>query len=274
MMKTGVLLIATGHKNYFRMAEVLAASIRVNDPSIKICIATDGKHLVDMSLFDQFVQIDEKYLTEPIKAKVFMNKITPFEETLFLDVDQVMIWKRSLQSIFEECKNLDWTMSNSGKAGGSVWANLQEVLDLYGPGDMWNFHSELFYFKNTLATRTFFGAAQKAYKDNKVKSATVFAGGHMADELAFQIASMQTNQFPHKENWCPNFWFDAHPKQSRAWTYQLKDYVTYSIGGKLIPEWVKAQYNTLAKAYFATLHLSHPYQVVDKRNFLPERRTI
>ena len=83
-MKTGVLLIATGHKNYFRMAQVLAASIRVNDPEIKICIATDGKHLVDMSLFDQFVQIDEKYLTEPIKAKVFMNMITPFEETLFL----------------------------------------------------------------------------------------------------------------------------------------------------------------------------------------------
>jgi len=273
-MKKGVLLIATGHRNYYRMAEVMAASIRVNNPDLKICLACDGKYNTNAFLFDSVKAIPVKYLSESIKPKLYMDKLSPFDETLFLDVDQVMIMKRDLNTIFSECENIDVTFSNTGISGGSVWADINEINKKYGSGKMWNLHSEIVYFKKNEGSKKYFNAARAEYNSPTIKSAKTFAGGHMADELAFQIASMETGIFPHKENWCPNFWFDAHPKQSRAYTYQLTDYITYSIGGKMVPEWVKTQYNTLAKAYFAKLGLSNPYQVVDKRNFLPERRTI
>ncbi len=281
-MKRGILLIATGHRNYFRMAEVIAASIKVNNPDMPVCLASDKPWSADpinekgnaVKLFDIRVQIQEKWCSEPIKPKVYMDKITPFQETIFMDVDQVMIMGRDLNKLFEECRDLDFTMSNTGKASVSVWADIDEINLEYGCGRMWNFHSELVYWKKSENAKKFFKAAQDAYRKSPVKSAVKFAGGHMSDELAFQLASIETGIYPHKENWTRNFWYEAHPRLSRAYPYQLTDYVTYSIGGRRVIDWVKTQYNTLAKAYFAKLGLSNPYQVVDKRIYLPERRSI
>jgi hypothetical protein len=231
-----------------------------------------GKQVI---LFDIRLQIPDKYCTEPIKPKVYMDKITPFDETIFLDVDQVMIMGRDMNQVFDECRSVDFSMSNTGRAEVSVWADIAEIKEKYGDGKMWNFHSELVYWKKSENAKMFFKAAQDAYRKSPVKSAVKFAGGHMSDELAFQLACIETGIYPHKENWKRNFWYEVHPSNlSRAYPYQLTDYVTYSIGGRRVIDWVKTQYNTLAKAYFAKLGLSNPYQVVDKRIYLPERRSI
>jgi hypothetical protein len=81
--------------------------------------------------------------------------------------------------------------------------------------------------------------------------------------------------YPHKENFNPNFWYSIQTKDANKYPYELdKSYITYSIGGSSTPQRIKNNYNILAKHYFAKLGLSNPYQVVDKKHFLPERKLI
>lgn len=279
-MKKGVLLIGVGHKNYLHMAEVLAASIRVNDKGLDISIVTN--HAIPDNqkfLFDKVIPLDVKQITikgelHYIKSKLLMYDLSPYDETIFLDVDQVLIPKKKISVLFDQLADVDFTMSNTGISDESIWAEITEVQKLYGDVPFWNYHSELVYFKKTDAVKKYFNAAKKAYSDNKVKSAVKFSGGHMADELAFQIASMVTGLYPHAERWTPNFWYEREPLKNRKYPYELTEHITYSIGGNTIPPAIKANYNNLAKSYFATLGLSNPYQVVDKRSFLPERKLI
>ena len=279
-MKKGILILALGNENYYRMAYTLAASIRANEPALNIAVATDRPIDIRYSrLFKEQIIIEESvYLIkgklEYIRAKLFAYDFSPFEETIFLDADQIIIPGRKVVPIFEELKNIELTFSNTGLANTSMWADIQEVKNVYGDAPFWNYHSEFFYFKKNSEVKKYFATAKAAYDKAKLKSVTPFAGGKMADELAFQIAAMQTGLYPHEENWTPNFWYDRDRNNSYKYPYQLLDFVSYSIGGNHVPTNVKDNYNTLAKFYFAKLGLSNPYQVVDKRKFLPERKLI
>lgn len=276
-MSKGILIYALGHENYFKMAVVLAASIKFNDP-LPVCLVTDKEVRPEHAhLFKTVKKPLKKSIyngdkVEYIKSKLYMYDHSPFDETIFLDVDQVMISGRQLSPIFNELKDVEITFSNTGTAEVSIWADIKEVQKIYGNKPFWNYHSEFVYFKKCDASKAFFNAAKKVYDDDKIISAAKFANATMADELAFQVAAILTGIYPHKENWNPNFWYDRDQKNARKYPYQLTDHVTYSIGGKTTPQHVKTNYNILAKHYFAKLGLLNPYQVVDKRNFLPERK--
>lgn len=283
MKKRGVLLCALGHVNYYRMAAVLAASIKVNEPDLSIHLVTNNTIAPGHEkLFDSVQCPEEKWYIHDgrphyIKAKLFMYEMSPFAETIFLDADQIMIRRRKLLPVFNSLEDINFTMSNTGIAGGSIWADISEVKILYGNGkkvEFWNYHSEFVYFKKDKEVARYFKAAQKVYNDNKIISAHRFAGANMADELAFQAASIITGIYPHQKEWLPNFWFDRHKNMNRMEPWQLNDYITYSIGGKETPKAVKDNYNILAKSCFAQLGLPHPYQVVNKSSFLPERKII
>lgn len=279
-MTKGILIQALGHHNYYQMAVVLAASIKANDPDIPVCLVTDHTvaiahaKLFDWVTFPIEESITNKGKKEYIKAKLFMYDYSPFDETIFMDVDQIVISGRKLSTVFDELKDIDITFSNTGIANISIWAKIEEVKELYGDKPFWNFHSEFVYFKKNDEVKNYFEVAKMVYNEAEIQSALKFANGSMADELAFQCAAMITGIYPHKENWTPNFWFDRHPKQAYKYPYELVDNITYSIGGKSNPQHVKTCYNTLAKAYFVKLGLLNPYQVVDKRTYLPERRLI
>ena len=271
--------MSLGHENYYKMAVVLAASIKVNDP-LPVCLVTDvpvkEEHadLFSVVKLPTYKSIHNGTNKEYIKAKLFMYDLSPFEETIFLDADQIIMDGRIISVLFDELKDIDLTFSNTGLAETSVWADIKEVSKIYGKKPFWNFHSELVYFKKSAKVKAYFDAAKKVYEENKIISATKFSGATMADELAFQCAAMITGLYPHAANWLPNFWFDRNPGEAGKYPYQLTEYITYSIGGKSTPTRVKDNYNNLAKYYFATLGLINPYQAIDKRNFLPERKLI
>jgi hypothetical protein len=276
----GVLLIALGHPAYMHMAEALAASIRVNDPGLLICVATDGSPSIDITLFDRSVIVPEKYYTEKgrteyIKAKLFMYNLSPFTETIFLDVDQIVLEGRRITDLFQELQGVDVTFSNTGPAGMSIWVDMVEVAEKYGAAPFWNYHSELVFFRKGDTAKRYFKVAQKAYSAGILKSAFAFSGATMADELAFQLAAMQTGIYPHKENWLPNFWHRRHKEMAHFPAYKLKgQYFTYSLGGSNVPPYVAANYNNLAAFYYSRLGLRNPYKAKDKSSFIPERSKI
>lgn len=276
-MSKGILLIAIGHEDYKKMAYNLAASIKVNDKELPVALATDAViPECFASLFNKVINVPEKYYTisgkkDYLKSKLFAYDLSPWDETIFLDVDQILVPGKKISPVFDELKEVDITFSNTGPSDVSVWADVAEVKKVYGDKPFWNFHSEFFYFKKNDRVKKYFKEAKLIYERSGLKSAFSFAGGRMADELAFQIAAMVIGLYPHKNNWMPNFWHVRFPKLRHLYPYQLTEYLTYSIGGANMPPSVKTNYNTLAAHYFYQLKLQNPYKAKDKRAFLPSR---
>jgi hypothetical protein len=90
-MKTGILLIAFGRIGYMKMAFNMAKSLKFFSPDVKIALATDGTHtaIKDIEKYvDVFIPIEKG---DPGDIKMSMYDLTPFENTLYLDVDGICI---------------------------------------------------------------------------------------------------------------------------------------------------------------------------------------
>jgi hypothetical protein len=279
-MKQGILLIAVGDIAYLKMARNLLASIRVNDPGLAVAVATDKPDHPLTSMFDKVVPVPQEYCMhkgsqEWIKVKTHMYDLSPFERTIFLDTDMILIKGRSLSPIFDQLVDINWTMANTGPAGASIWADIEKVAAAYpSENGFWNYHSEFVYFRKSDEAKKYFSQVKKVFAAPKMEAIS-FAGARLSDELAFQIASMITGLYPHQEGFNPTFWWARDKKKANLYLYQIPaEMVAYSIGGNNLPNHVKRNYDNLASLYFKKLSLQSPYKAIAKKLFLKERSKI
>lgn len=165
-MDKGILLIALGHRKYTEMACMLAASIRGNDCELPITLCTDVDQVKDdfKEFFTNIQIVPPQYYTIKdndtcyIKAKCHMNELTPYETTLFLDVDIVMINNGLINDFITQLSDVDFAIKNSGYTAydsptvtkeSMQWANILEVKDAYKFTNekIWNVHSEFIWWK-------------------------------------------------------------------------------------------------------------------------------
>lgn len=287
--KRGFVIYAIGHENYYRMAENLAASLCANgakNSGISIGLICDNiNNLVYPGLFDDIMTISTEMFTNNGKvvfnnATVLVYELSPYNVTIKLDADMIWIEGRNPTALFDELKTVDITFSNRGygwSKGNSVWAHEHEIMREYklsNADKLYKIYGEFLYFKKNRSVAAFFKKVNEIYKKPKI-FCHEFANGSMTDELAFQIACMLTNTYPHKDNFTPIYnRFLGYDNLKRKYPYELTGYYGYSIGGNFTDDFTKRNYNILAKHYFAKLGLSNPYQVVDKRTFLPERKKL
>lgn len=278
---TGILLIAMGHENYLRMAVNLAASIKCSDQSTPIHLVHDGganalpqneRSLFDSAAVPQDSVWHTKGKPDYIKPKTRLLELSPFDKTLFLDVDMVWMADRPVSQLVNELDGVEFAIMNEGPKDVCYWAEPGELRSMVG-GDypLYVYYSELVYFEKTSRIKDYFKKVAKAFDKPKPGTKT-FAGSAMPDELAFIIASLQTGVLPHKDNWLPIYWHFRDRKHRHLQPYQLaKMFYAYSIGGNVTPEYAKAHYNNLTAHYAKVMGVSQPYQVRDKRSFISER---
>lgn len=290
-MKKGILIYAIGHLNYYRMAEVLAASLIVNgarEEGINVGLICDNEsNLVHPELFDVIIHLPADKFT--INGKIVFNHATilvydlsPFETTIKLDADMVWLNGRKPADLFKNLEDVDLTFENTGfdelknaDRKRSVWAPPQEIQKAYdftGEEKIYTIFGEFVYFTRSAENRAFFKRVKGIYHRPKVESAS-FSNGTFTDELAFQIAIMQTEKYPHQDHFTPVLnLFLGYNQYRDKYAYQLpENFYAYSIGGNITPTWQRNQYNILASHYYSKLGLQNPFQATDKRRFLPER---
>lgn len=288
-MKKGIVIYALGHQNYYLMAEALAASLRVNGASesgISIAIICDDDNKITYpSLFDDTVLLNSEAFMEEGKivfnnATVMVYDLTPYDETIKLDADMIWIKGMSPAKLFEELKDIELTFSNRGHGwdiGNSVWTEEEDILSTYKltkEAKLYKIYGEFLYFKRCANAKKYFKVVKDVYKRRRVKC-RAFSNGSFTDELAFQIACMITNIYPHKDNFTPIYnMFLGYQHLVRKYPYQLEGFYGYSIGGNATNDFTKANYETLANVYYKKLGLSRPYRVSNKRSFLPERKNL
>jgi len=197
MGKSGILLVAAGKGSYAGWAANMAASLRYWNPDIEIALAVNGQagQLATEPLYDKVMPIPDEYCTgedgyfSPGKLKLHMDLLTPFEQTMYLDVDGLCLQpiaplfellkgrKVASQVVSETKTDADWWPCK--------WMPFESVKRVYPVKDgiIQEINSSFIYFEK--GSDEYFETARKCYIDDYKTQ----WGNAFPDELAFNVAA-------------------------------------------------------------------------------------
>lgn len=177
-MKNGICLLCFGDSSFGKLTYNLVASIK-EFSNIHVTIFSDIKSIkgVDNKIFDSIVEIPENsfYVNKkafPLRWKLFLNTISPYENTMCLDVDSLYFSNKSIEDLFD-LLNLDVDLIGQNEQT----IDLQNSTTIFGWYDINNFiprfeftkniihqlHGQFFLFKKNDNTKLFFQKAREIY---------------------------------------------------------------------------------------------------------------
>lgn len=258
----GILLLALGMPHYGNYASNLCASIKAIYPNVKVALAWGGNAINHIKgdnrikQFDHVIEVPTEYYHTGgkqtfIKAKNYMYRLSPFDCTLFLDVDIVLFPRNDynkhdgIDKFFDqmEKENIKFTMANRDFVelekseefeNYSIWANIHQAKQAFGitEGRYYSCHSEFIYFVKCKENDKFFSNVEsivESFKDvkpnnstnlrrksyciiNNVKVEMSQFGNGVPDELPFALAMAKCKHYPHATPFIKIYWEAAEKR--------------------------------------------------------------
>lgn len=253
-MTNGIILLATGHDNYHRMAENLAMSIRAKaGEDLPICLVSDRRS--HCKYFTDFIDLPKDLADiTPLRIKAQLNELTPYDKTLYLDVDMICTMEKNMADLLEI--ETDFLIQNLGKCLKSDWADVNDLKDAYGLKKLTAIFSECFVWTKGEQSDKIFKAWQKHFDDGIKVEYRKFNGG-IPDELPLMIALAELEiELPR---WIPIYW-RGHGKDMLRFSMQLinERFYAYSIGGNGADQKMKEQYDILSRHFARVNDVKYP----------------
>lgn len=269
-MNKGILLIAFG-KPYGKMAFNLAASIKVrSDIKIHLICDADAMSDISMNFFDSYEVYDFKLLNgriDPCQAKIDIYSLSPFDKTLFLDVDAVCM--NALDALFDKLLGTNIYFQVMGRGGKedkitySHWASNKTIWEHFKLKDnaiVSSCQTSVIYFEKGKEAKKFFEQLQKNY-DNRLdkKQYSVMWGMSKAhpDELYYSVTASQLGILPDIEIQ-PLFYPNIHKNEGEI----MREFPVLSIYGahRTIKNYGIDLYDRIMKDVMKKLGLYHKFQ--------------
>lgn len=288
-MNKGVILLAVGHPYYGDYAMQLCRSIKAVCPTAVVALAHGdggGGHVnAKNNPFDFLIDIPHEYMytngmKDYLKTKTCLYDLSPFKESMFLDADMIWCPQKPIELLFEQFKDIKFTISNRGsipieeaKEGFIHWASPKVIMEKYGikNGLLYNLASELIYWKKDKKVKALFDVAKDVFEKPLIEFKKF--GHSMPDELAFEIAILKTKIYPHAGPFIPFYWEHSERRLLRVKEI-YENYFAYSIGGNIVTKTCATIYNALASHYNKQFGVHGYFPAKDKKSFLSERRSI
>lgn len=292
-MKFGIVILALGHELYGSCAFNLALSLKLAEPKVSIALMTDDKaaaHLTDeeKGFFDHIITIDPKEYTvgrEPQyqRAKLALNKYTPFERSIYLDADSIFFDKPiswlagEIFSFTDICFGLNGEYNIASRTRSSsvytYWGELPTIAkyhDLKGyiPQTITGF----FAWEKNSRTDQLFEIAASVYDDPKAPAIGWAAG--RPDEYCFNVALAQMGiRLPVKH---VVFFDKINTDEAGRPLPPERIYRSFwglATGGSKVPPHVVRLYNRLVESYCVKAKIKSPRRFhVDKAEVIPARK--
>jgi hypothetical protein len=161
MRSRGILTLAVGKPKYIEMAKSLARSLILHDPNLMRGIITDSKDPELGDLFTYRIDLRPEY-GSGLRQKMFLDRYTPFEETLFIDSDSLAV--HSLDSFWSAFKSVPFGVCGmatlqTGDTDDSV--DVPFILDHFKLTSLPKFNGGAYYFKRTPESAAVFTTARE-----------------------------------------------------------------------------------------------------------------
>lgn len=272
-LEKGIILISTGHPYYGRMAYNLALSIKACEeiPVAVVHDETSLKHLNEkqLSIFDTRIPIPAEYRIG-VQAKLHLDELTPFEKTLYLDVDMVWIGKRTPSSLFTQMAGTPFAAISEGDSNKPnkkyyFWADVEEIKTAYKVEKVPQVRSEVIYFESNEV----FVEARKLKPAQKLNTIRMF-GTVIPDELYFNIALAVLRV--EVRQWDPAYWPRLHGEQVPAPSALAQGYYLLSAGSNYVSPVMRRTYDALMNHAANKKGVTHLFPIRSKKEWLPERQ--
>lgn len=289
MLKFGVTIVAAGHPYYGRMAFNLAKTIKAVDANCPIQLIVQGaavNHINNKELFvfDHITRV-EGY--NGFELKLYVQDLTIFDACLLLDADCIWVNKSSpltlIEQLNEQCvftgitegfNNFDDPISSDINTQYYFWADLSEMQQAYQlSGKIYQWRTEFLFFKKCEVVADLFKTAKHVYQNAiaQLPSLKLFVKS-VPDELAVNVAACMHQMHPHKYKWRPSFWHRLTHENVPAIDQIAEQYYILSCGSNVNTGNVKRVYDMFVKAASYKLGVQHMFQLISKREMMPERQ--
>lgn len=282
-MTQGIVLIAYGHQNYIRMALNLAVSIKsVEDFPITLITDKESANRLEENEYRFFDTIVYYKTDNFIKVKTKLYQLSPYDETLYLDVDMLWLPRKKPSAFLYELSKSDMAMISEGFAdissGASLiskyytsWFDIEDAKRYYKKTDgrIHQLRSEIIYFKKSPENKKLFKLIEKIFKYPKI--AVKSFAGTLPDEFAFNLAFWLSEREPFTD-FQPAYWEYMHGSKLQGIIYD--NHFLLSLGGMKVWPISKRIYNDVVKNYSNKNGIIHPIYALSKNFFLTERELL
>lgn len=285
METKGIIIVALQHPYYGKMAYNLCVSLQIHEPVDVTLVYDDAaiSHLSEaqMTFFSKKIKMPysftiQKGKIEILKYKTLLNELSPYDKTIFLDADTLWNPSRRVQNLFDELKDVDFTIANrgytkeeTGMAGFSLWANIEEIRAAHGISSYLDASSEFIYWRKSEKADEIFALAKEIFETDPV-TYRQFAGGK-PDEPSFSIALSKLDFAPHKTPFYPSYWFYHTPQKYPSRTEILGSCWFLSFGGNQANKYLRKLYADVSTNSFLSLGAGVPFPLLEKNKNIKER---
>jgi glycosyltransferase involved in cell wall biosynthesis len=178
----GAIYVALGERRFLDEAILSAATLKLHNPNLPVTLYTDC--IVNQEIcFDEVIQV--KGDEHPLKAKVKCITSTPYQKTLYLDTDTLVM--KSLMHLFNQCNNVDLIAAKGLVADWST--HPPKLIESSSK----TFNTGMILFDNNRRVRHFI---KRWYSLTKGQSEDNMWPGHNCDEKYFNqlIKSTRLNK--------------------------------------------------------------------------------
>ena len=200
-MKTkGILLIALGRK-YNELAFNLIKSIKKHNPTLEVAVITDSTYPEILEVYDHVIipqpaHYIEDFVFNPFKLKTFIYDLSPFDETIYLDVDSICL--RDISELFYPFKIQEVGRYEKGDKCDCVWfENLDIIFNKYNLENKYpEYNTSFISFNKSPENKEYFDLVKKMYFDRRFEYTKI--GQNYPDEMAFGIASSMLGHYAQR----------------------------------------------------------------------------
>lgn len=271
-MTRGILLIAFGHVSYMKWAYNMAYAIKYYNPDLPIRLIADSEiSFPSDPVFERVVyrtmERGEDGKIDAAMVKIHMDEFSPFDQTIYLDVDGVPLKDISglFDIIFPAHSVYAQVMGKGGKndpISYSPWASNETIWNHYGLSDdtiLCGLQSSIVAWDNSNVSKQYFSQLRKNY-ENKITDLSLAWGERKAqpDELYFSATMAQMGIVP--DDVLQPVYFPREHTNKRG---EIKDkhYILSMWGAKdMARPFAKDWYNNLMHRYMSEQKKQHLFK--------------
>ncbi len=169
----GYLALATGPRKYVELAMNLAASIKVVDPSRRVCLVHDRNTEVPKEahrLFDDFAVLSDDPAYRPILNKLRLFDFSPYDRSMFVDADCLLV-RPDVSDYWRRCAGQPFAITGEVLTEG-VWKGnrVSALMADYQASYIVKMNSGVFYFDKSSAAQHFFRELNAFYREHSENS--------------------------------------------------------------------------------------------------------
>ncbi len=179
--------MAYGEQRYIDMAKTLAKSLQLHNDKIPRAIVTDSKDSELSKLYHLCLPVKPE-LGNGFRQKLYIDQYSPFEETLYIDSDCIVV--NNIKFIWDFFSKVSFGVVGYQKREGKAFADILDVSDMIsilGLSSLPVFNGGIYYYKNNAKAAQVFSEARRIEKDYESLGIGKFRES-IADEPVFAIA--------------------------------------------------------------------------------------